>query len=238
MKKKKRTKAEKARVHKMKSLAMWLVIGVLGLSLIGGVVRADEGSFSWSDVETKVAEMLFSSLNGIDEMLGGPGSRFPNGLSADNTSPIAGEVRGTTLTMTGASSLGGSNVVGSINYGGSSVRLVTTTANTIQLTAADVCDNGIGIMPLTNAAATLIIPTSASLIADCIPNPGDEQRIRLQVNSSGLNGWTVTASSTIELQEMEGGTAVVSTSEYAILDFMNIDDTTTTVWTTITQAAD
>ena len=36
--------------------------------------------------------------------LGAAGTRFPSGLSADSISPSAGEVRGTTLTITGAAS--------------------------------------------------------------------------------------------------------------------------------------
>jgi hypothetical protein len=38
--------------------------------------------------------------------LGQSGTRFPNGISADSTSPIAGEVRGTTLVVTGTSTVG------------------------------------------------------------------------------------------------------------------------------------
>jgi hypothetical protein len=37
--------------------------------------------------------------------LGASGTRFPKGLSADSISPVAGEVRGTTLTITGATNL-------------------------------------------------------------------------------------------------------------------------------------
>ena len=40
------------------------------------------------------------------------GSRFPNGLSADSTSASAGQVRGTTLTVTGAATLSGDVTVG------------------------------------------------------------------------------------------------------------------------------
>ena len=40
------------------------------------------------------------------DSLGG-GTRFPNGISADTTSPSAGQVRGTTLTITGASTFSG-----------------------------------------------------------------------------------------------------------------------------------
>jgi hypothetical protein len=39
--------------------------------------------------------------------VGASGTRFPNGISADKTSPVVGGVRGTTLTITGASTLSG-----------------------------------------------------------------------------------------------------------------------------------
>src|SRR3990167_5515691 len=38
---------------------------------------------------------------------GATGTRMPNGISADTTSPIAGEVRGTTLTITSTSAFTG-----------------------------------------------------------------------------------------------------------------------------------
>lgn len=39
--------------------------------------------------------------------LGATGTRFPNGLSADSTSPVAGEVRGTDLTITDDATISG-----------------------------------------------------------------------------------------------------------------------------------
>lgn len=50
-------------------------------------------------------------------VFGASGTRFPNGLSADSTSPVAGQVRGTTLTVTGDTTLGG----------GSGALVITTT---------------------------------------------------------------------------------------------------------------
>ncbi len=59
--------------------------------------------------------------NQSSEGVGG-GTRFSNGLSADSTSPLAGEVRGTTFTSTGAVSFAGvvsataeGNKIGSAN---------------------------------------------------------------------------------------------------------------------------
>lgn len=45
------------------------------------------------------------SVPQVEENLAG--TRFPSGISADSTSPSTGEVRGTTLTVTGAASIAG-----------------------------------------------------------------------------------------------------------------------------------
>ena len=48
----------------------------------------------------------------------GGGTRFPNGISADSTSPSEGEVRGTTFTITGASTLGSNSTsIAQVNHG-------------------------------------------------------------------------------------------------------------------------
>lgn len=57
---------------------------------------------------------------------GATGTRFPNGISTDTTSPIAGQIRGTTLTLTGDSVFGG----GTLNI---------TTANTATSTLVAGC---------------------------------------------------------------------------------------------------
>ena len=41
------------------------------------------------------------------EIFGATGTRMPNGISADSTSPVAGQVRGTTLTVTGLATFSG-----------------------------------------------------------------------------------------------------------------------------------
>lgn len=46
-------------------------------------------------------------------LFGATGTRMPNGISADSTSPIAGEVRSTTLTTTGAATISGAVTFGS-----------------------------------------------------------------------------------------------------------------------------
>ena len=50
-----------------------------------------------------LAALLVLGVAGlVDNQSASLGSRFPNGLSADSTQSVAGEVRGTTLTITGA----------------------------------------------------------------------------------------------------------------------------------------
>lgn len=67
--------------------------------------------------------------NQTDTGLGATGTRFPNGISADTTSPTSGQVRGTTLTTTGnLSSAGGTTKLGT-----------NTAVNTIYFGAADGC---------------------------------------------------------------------------------------------------
>lgn len=50
--------------------------------------------------------VFVSGLVGNQSAVGASGTRFPNGISADTTSPSAGQVRGTTLTITGATTIG------------------------------------------------------------------------------------------------------------------------------------
>ncbi len=52
--------------------------------------------------------IFVSGLVGIQSVsFGASGTRFPNGISADSTSPSAGQVRGTTLTITSTANVSG-----------------------------------------------------------------------------------------------------------------------------------
>lgn len=55
--------------------------------------------------------MTFGVVGGNNQPFGATGTRFPNGISADSTSPSAGQVRGTSLTVTAASTLTGSSTI-------------------------------------------------------------------------------------------------------------------------------
>jgi len=75
----------------------------------------------------------------------GGGTRFPSGISADSTSPSVGEVRGTTLTSTGAATLASAIVSGA-----------TTLSSTLSVTGATT------LKVLTQGGAVLATSTSAT----------------------------------------------------------------------------
>lgn len=68
---------------------------------------------------TAIVVVVVAGLVGGNQSgtLGASGTRFPNGISADTTSPTAGQVRGTTLTITGAQTLGTPGATTSIDVG-------------------------------------------------------------------------------------------------------------------------
>ena len=74
------------------------------------------------------------------DQFGASGTRMPNGISTDSTSPTAGQIRGTTLLTTGAVTLGGTLTVTTSNTATSTVSLgciqttATSTATPVYLT--------------------------------------------------------------------------------------------------------
>lgn len=109
--------------QKIKSLAKWSVIGVLGLLVLGGTAKALSGSFP---IGIETCDNCNFTVNSQEDSLGASGTRFPNGISADSTSPNAGQLRGSTLAITGASVLSGD-----LNYFESTQAVSATTTLTI-----------------------------------------------------------------------------------------------------------
>lgn len=94
----------------------------------------------------------------------GSGTRMPNGISADSTSPSAGQVRGTTLTITGASTLGsaGSSLT-ALSFGtcslvaytgGFTVAATTTVGFDCAATGALTTDTAIFVQTATSSVAS------------------------------------------------------------------------------------
>lgn len=113
----------------------------------------------------------------------GAGTRYPNGLSTDSTAPSSGQIRGTTLTITGAQTLTGATTLSStltvaglatLNAGsvGSYSLATTSSGTTYTLTAADIGNYDTIRQTLTGGAATFTLPASSTITA-LVPAAGD-----------------------------------------------------------------
>lgn len=92
-----------------------------------------------------LAGMIVVVVGGNNQPLGG-GTRFANGLSTDSTSPSAGEVRTTSLTVTAASTFTGTTTIAQsvdgLIVGGTFSTAATGTARTVYTnsTGPKMCD--------------------------------------------------------------------------------------------------
>jgi len=111
---------------KSQNKSLWLIICLVAILGIGvGIINVGKAQQVPSEMDKLVN--FYDELNGnteafvagleylgdqVEEMFGA-GSRMVNGLSTDTTSPSAGEVRTTTLTVTGDSTFAGDLTTGS-----------------------------------------------------------------------------------------------------------------------------
>lgn len=156
------------------------------------------------------------------------------GYKIDGTTVIdgSGAITGaTTLTMTGETNLdtlvqGGD--VGIIGYG-------TTTA-----TAAQICNSSvIQIGLLSDAVATLTLPTATTLHSDCLDTNGDTKTILVQNIATSTMAMTIVAGSGIELLEHVGeGDVVIAATDNARILFSRVSVTTSTAEVINLQVAD
>ena len=155
------------------------------LYIIGGIVLA--------------VVVLFWLVGGQSALtLSASGTRFPNGVSADSTSPSAGQLRGTTLTVTGASTLTGEVNAPLVEKGSVTVLTTQATSTKLTLTAAQVCDSNIIQWDIQNVSTTLELPTVANVTADCLIANGDSITFLFD-NIATTTAIATVASSTWEL---------------------------------------
>lgn len=142
----------------------------LGIGVLIAIVIAI-GGYSYPGAVPSVIQQL------------GAGTRYPNGLSTDSTAPSSGEIRGTTLTITGAQTLTGATTLSStltvaglttLNAGsvGSYSLATTTSATTYTLTAADIGNYDTIRQTLSGGTATFTLPASSTITA-LVPSAGD-----------------------------------------------------------------
>lgn len=143
---------------------------------------------------------LVGNNQSADKTLGA-GTRFPNGISADTTSPTSGQIRGTTLTVTGNSTL-----TGSVTSSGRSViggNLSTTTTISMTLAPSDLAYSTISMLlgGTSGTRVTLNLPaTTTSGMSTFLPNAGDRTSILLiNATTSATNIYMASSTGSILL---------------------------------------
>lgn len=143
------------------------IYGILGLiailavfTLVGNQKPANAditsygASFNFSEnfLDKWLERLLIK--NNVDNVLGG--TRYPNGISADSTAPSSGQVRGTSLTITAASTLTGTTTitqsVDGLVVGGTISTSATNTAVTVYTnsTGPKMCDSDTSYLHIKN----------------------------------------------------------------------------------------
>ena len=128
----------------------YVTIGVVVLLVFTAVIvgKAQTSASFWENAARYFGQSLAEKMEvpSVD-VFGASGTRFPNGLSADSTSPSAGQVRGTSLTVTGVSTLTGTSTQGLVSY---------DSAHNISLTLTSTSTTPGGAGSITNTGATKI----------------------------------------------------------------------------------
>ncbi len=120
----------------------------------------------------------------------GAGTRFPNGISADTTSPSAGQVRGTTQTITGASTLSGTVTMSGAATVGTTLGVTgaTTLASTLSAAATSTF---VGIESYLENATTTSTAVVTYVVTDSgktiyVPGTGSVHILPAVASSNGV----------------------------------------------------
>ena len=131
---------------------------------------------SWL-VGNQPVEIILNQEGEIMEV--GGGTRFPNGISADSTSPSEGEVRGTTLVVTGEATMDSATFSDILNTDAGFVEggqlTISTTSATYTLTQAEMQDVKVISLADTEAPTQTFTLPATSTMTTMIPNAGDAQ---------------------------------------------------------------
>lgn len=202
---------------------------VVGLSMLGVKAAERIASVTINNVENLTMNVE-GSAGDVSGMLGASGTRFPNGISADSTSPSAGEVRGTTLTSTGAANIGGVlSVTGEtslqgLTQGGGVLELATSTGTTVLTEAQMLASNYIRVMVNTGTTATLTLPATSTMTT-LIPNAGDSRDFCIENATSSTMALTIAAGTGIRLVASTNAMDVIDETEVSCITFIRESDT-------------
>jgi len=169
--------------------------------------------------QVQVQEAVNEALN----KLGASGTRFPNGISADTTSPTSGQVRGTTFTSTGegtfaSASVTGETVVEGFTQGGGVLNVSTTSAAYTLTQAQMLASNVIEIETVAGAAALTLTLPATSTMSTLIGTAGNVREWLIENNHTGAaTTTTMVAGTGIDLLENDGQNVVIGINNTATL---------------------
>ena len=215
-------------MKKYKIAGIIALVFVVGLSVIG-VKASDNRNINdlvelAGVVNESNSDVVMAAMNFLSEgMFGASGTRFPHGISADNTSPLEGEVRGTTLTTTGAVAIGGRLTEGGAILASSTAGAADTITEA-QLIAYSQIDYTPG-----DAAVTLTLPATSTLTT-LIPNAGDKVTFKIRnLDATAATSTTIAAGTGMDLVENENGDVVIEGGNEAYIRLIRESDTDVTV---------
>ena len=119
-----------------------------------------------------------------------------------------------TLTVTGETNLD------TLVYGGDV--FVTSSAVAATLSAAEFCDNSV-ISFDALASFTLTLPSTSTLLADCMPTAGDTKSLLLENATTGTANITIASGNDMTLLEPSGGDVIIAQNEWAIIQITYTD---------------
>lgn len=219
----------------------YIIAGIIALVLTVGIVsvKAAENRNINDLVElAKVvnegnSSVIESAINFLQEngVLGASGTRFPHGISADSTSPVAGEVRGTTLTSTGAATIGGAfSVTGETDIAGltsgNGTLASTTSASAGTLTEANLLANSVLDVLSTDSTSFALTLPATSTMTTLLPNAGDMRSWWIQnASSTAAVAMTITKGAGIDLIGVDTNVDVIDGAEWSVLNCYRKVDT-------------
>jgi len=100
---------------------------------------------------------------------------------------------------------------------------LTITSGSWSPTAAQLCDSSV-ITHDCQASGNVTLPTAATLIADCIPDPGDHFVVFFENTNTSSQLDTLVAGTTMDLLAASGSEQAIGADERALIHFYNIDN--------------
>lgn len=196
-----------------------------------------------------IAVAIIASLIGYfvaPKAFGASGTRFPNGLSTDSTSPSAGQVRTTTLTATGAATVGSTldvtgaataattTVSGPFQQGGDGCSITDANGGTYTLTEAEMLHCSYFKLTASGAGQETVALTlpATSTMTTLLSGVGDSRRWIYDASAvAAATTTTLTLGTGIDLIGVTTNDDVIDGAEFAEIICWRQPDTDVTCLT-------